>query len=48
MSYLWSDKITDYYYSNPELDTVAVLWTSPDDDIVREHYITVDEADDQW
>ena len=48
MSYLWSDKITDYYYSNPELDTVAVLWTSPDDDTVREHYIMVDEADEQW
>ena len=48
MSYLWTDKITDYYYSNPELDTVAVLWTSPDDDLVREHYIMVDEADDQW
>ena len=48
MSYLWSDKITDYYYSNPELDTVAVLWTSPDDDTVREHYIKVDEADEQW
>ena len=48
MSYLWTDKITDYYYSNPELDTVAVLWTSPDDDTVREHYIKVDEADEQW
>ena len=48
MSYSWSDKITDYYYSNPELDTVSVLWTSPDDDTVREHYIMVDEADEQW
>jgi len=48
MSYLWSDKITDYYYSNPELDTVAVLWTSPDDDLVREHYIMVDDEDEQW
>jgi len=48
MSYLWSDKITDYYYSNPELNTVAVLWTSPDDDLVREHYIMVDEEDEQW
>jgi hypothetical protein len=48
MSYLWSDKITDYYYSNPELNTVAVLWTSPDDDLVREHYIMVDEEDEQF
>jgi hypothetical protein len=48
MSYLWTDKITDYYYSNPELDTVAVLWTDPDDGLVREHYILVDEEDEQW
>ena len=48
MSYLWTDKITDYYYSNPELDTVAVLWTDPDDGLVREHYIMVDEEDEQW
>jgi len=48
MSYLWTDKITDYYYSNPELNTVAVLWTDPDDNLVREHYIMVDEEDEQW
>ena len=48
MSYSWSDKITDYYYTNPEMDTVAVLWTNPDDGLVREHYILVDEADEQW
>ena len=48
MSYLWTDKITDYYYSNPELDTVAVLWTDPDDGLTREHYIRVDEEDEQW
>jgi hypothetical protein len=48
MSYLWTDKITDYYYSNPELNTVAVLWTDPDDNLVREHYIQVDESDEQW
>ena len=48
MSYLWSDKITDYYYSNPELDTVAVMWTDPEDGLVREHYIKVDETDEQW
>ena len=48
MAYLWSDKIIDYYYSNPELDTVAVLWKDPDDDLTREHYIKVDESDEQW
>ena len=48
MSYLWTDKITDYYYSNPELNTVAVMWTDPDDGLVREHYIQVDESDEQW
>jgi len=48
MAYLWSDKIVDYYYSNPELDTVAVLWKDPDDDLTREHYIKVDESDEQW
>ena len=48
MSYLWSDKVTDYYYSNPELDTVAVMWTDPEDKLTREHYIKVDESDEQW
>ncbi len=48
MSYLWTDKITDYYYSNPELDTVAVMWTDPEDKLTREHYIKVDESDEQW
>jgi hypothetical protein len=48
MSYLWTDKITDYYFSNPELNTVAVLWTDPEDNLVREHYIQVDESDEQW
>lgn len=48
MAYLWSDKITDYYWSNPELDTVAIMWTDPDDGLTREHYIAVDETDDQW
>ena len=47
MSYLWSDKVVDYYYSNPELDTVAVLWKD-EGDIIREYYIKVDEADEQW
>jgi hypothetical protein len=48
MAYLWSDKVTDFYYSNPESDTVAGLWTDPDDGVTREHYIKVDEEDQQW
>ena len=48
MAHLWSDKITDYYWSNPELDTVAIAWTDPDDGLTREHYIMVDETDQQW
>ncbi len=28
--------------------TVAVLWTDPEDELTREHYIKVDETDEQW
>ena len=48
MAYMWSDKVTDFYYCNPESDTVAVLWTDPDDGVTREHYIKIDEEDQQW
>ena len=48
MAYLWEDKIVDYYWSNTELDTVAILWQDPTDALTREHYIKVDESDDQW
>ena len=48
MAYLWEDKIVDYYWSNPELDTVAILWQDPTDELNREHYIKVYESDDQW
>ena len=47
MAYLWSEKIVDFYYSNPELDTVAVLWED-EEGLTREHYIKVDETDEQW
>ena len=47
MAYMWSDKVTDFYYSNPESDTIAVLWTD-DDGTTREHYIKIDEEDEQW
>ena len=36
MAYLWSEKIVDFYYSNPELDTVSILWEG-EEGIVREH-----------
>ena len=48
MAYHWEDKIVDYYWSNPELDTVAILWQDPTDEKNREHYIKVDEKDQQW
>ena len=48
MAYHWEDKIVDYYWSNPELDTVAILWQDPTDEKNREHYIKVDEEDQQW
>ena len=32
MAYHWEDKIVDYYWSNPELDTVAILWQDPTDE----------------
>ena len=47
MAYLWSEKIVDFYYSNPELDTVSILWED-EEGIVREHYLKVDETDEQW
>ena len=47
MAYFWEDKIADVTYANPELDTVKILWKD-DDDIYREHYLKVDEEDDQF
>lgn len=41
------DGTKDARYSNPELDTVTLLYKG-EDDIVREWYIPVDEKDDQW
>ena len=44
--YPFSGKIVEAYYSNPELDTVAVLWS--DGERNREYYINVDENDHQF
>ena len=47
MSYFWEDKIADCVYTNPELDTVKILWKD-ENDIYREHYLAVDEEDEQF
>lgn len=47
MAYFWEDKISDVVYSNPELDTVKILWKD-EDDVYREHYLKVDEEDEQF
>ena len=39
-------RIVEAYYSNPELNTVAVMWS--DGERNREYYINVDEEDDQF
>ena len=46
MSYPFSGKIIEAYYSNPELDTVCVLWS--DGKVAREYYVVVDEEDHQF
>jgi len=47
MAYFWEDKIADCVYTNPELDTVKILWKD-ENDIYREHYLAVDEEDEQF
>jgi hypothetical protein len=47
MAYFWTDKIADVTYTNPELDTVKILWKD-EDDVYREHYLKVDEEDEQF
>ena len=44
--YPFSGKIVESYYTNPELDTVCVLWS--DGERNREYYINVDENDHQF
>lgn len=44
--FLFCGRIVEAYYSNPELDTVAILWT--DGEKNREYYVNVDENDDQF
>ena len=44
--YAFSGKIVESYYTNPELDTVCVLWS--DGERNREYYINVDENDHQF
>jgi len=47
MAYFWEDKIADVTYTNPELDTVKILWKD-EGDVYREHYLKVDEEDEQF
>ena len=47
MAYFWTDKIADVTYTNSELDTVKILWKD-DMNIYREHYLKVDEEDEQF
>ena len=42
----FSGKIINAYYTNPEQDTVCVMWS--DGKIAREHYVVVDENDAQF
>jgi len=44
--YPFSGNIIEAYYSNPELDTVAIIWS--DNDKAREYYVNVDERDHQF
>ena len=44
--FLFCGRIVEAYYSNPELDTVAILWS--DGEKNREYYVNVDENDDQF
>ena len=39
-------RIVEAYYSRPELDTVAIMWS--DGEKNREYYFVVDEEDDQF
>ena len=44
--YPFSGKIVEAYYTNPELDTVCILYS--DGDVNREYYVVVDEEDHQF
>jgi|TARA_B100001094_G_scaffold308666_1_gene341542 hypothetical protein len=46
MSYPFSGKIVEAYYTNAELNTVNVLWS--DGKVNREYYVNVDEEDHQF
>ena len=39
-------RIVEAYYSNPELDTVAIMWS--DGEKNREYHVAVNEEDDQF
>ena len=43
---LFSGKIINAHYTNNARDTVCVMWS--DEKVAREHYVFVDEEDDQF
>tara|TARA_Y100000593_G_scaffold86264_1_gene164665 strand:- start:14544 stop:15050 length:507 start_codon:yes stop_codon:yes gene_type:complete len=43
---VFSDKIINAYYTNPEHNTICILWS--DGKVAREHHLPVDEDDDQF
>jgi hypothetical protein len=45
--YAFCGRIVEAFYTNPELDTVGILWQD-DDKVLREYYVVVDENDDQF
>ena len=44
--FAFSGRIVEAYYSNPELDTVEIMWT--DGEVNRSYHLKVDEDDDQF
>jgi len=44
--FAFSGKIVEAYYTNPEQDSVGILWS--DGKLNREYHVVVDEEDDQF
>ena len=44
--FAFSGRIVEAYYTNPELDTVEIMWS--DGEVNRSYYLKVDENDDQF
>ena len=44
--FIFCGRIVEAYYTNPELNTVSIMWS--DGDKNREYHVVVDEEDDQF